>query len=357
MLQHNMLNSIENCSRDTMVDDSMHKGGAMSWNGKRVFVTGAGGFIGSHLCEKLVEIGAKVTALVRYNSKGSFGFLEDFSDDTINSIKVVFGDIRDESTFLLHLKNKDIVFHLAAIPGIPYSFIHPHDIFDTNAKGSLNLLNAARDCNLGKIILVSSAETYGDAKYMPIDEKHPQFPKSPYAASKAAMEKMAWSFYYSYALPVTIVRLFNNYGPRQSARAITPTIITQALATNEIRIGSIDPRRDFTFVLDTVDALTEVALSSDNGDVYNIGSGIDISVGEIIERVVKIIGKKNIKATTDKSRIRPEKSEVPMLRADHTHLTESTGWQPTFSHEQGLSLTIDWIRKHLHMYKPGIYNI
>jgi NAD dependent epimerase/dehydratase len=329
----------------------------MNWNKKRAFVTGAGGFIGSHLCEKLVELGADVTALVRYNSKGSYGFLEDFTENIRKNIKVVSGDIRDESTFRIHLKNQDVVFHLAAIPGIPYSFVHPHDIFDTNARGSLNLLNAARGLDLEKIVLVSSAETYGDAKYTPLDEKHPQFPKSPYAASKAAMEKIAWSFYYAYALPITMVRLFNNYGPRQSARAITPTIITQLLSGDEIKIGSVDPRRDFTFVLDTVEAFTRIASLPDNGDLFNIGSGVDISVGEIIDKVAKILGKDDIKITTDEARIRPEKSEVGMLRADHTHLEESTGWKPQFSYEKGLGLTVDWIRQRLDMYKPGVYNI
>ncbi|UCG30875.1 MAG: SDR family NAD(P)-dependent oxidoreductase [candidate division WOR-3 bacterium] len=329
----------------------------MNWKNKRVFITGAGGFIGSHLCEKLVQIGAEVTALVRYNSKGSHGFLEDTGEDIKKNIKIVFGDIRDESTFRLHLKEQNMVFHLAAVPGIPYSFMHPHDVFDTNTLGSLNLLNAAREFDLEKIILVSSAETYGDAKYTPIDEKHPQFPKSPYAASKAAMEKFGWSFYFAYALPLTIVRLFNNYGPRQSARAVTPTIITQVLYGDHVRIGALDPRRDFIFVLDTVGALLKVAELKDNGDVFNIGSGIDISVGEILDTVKKIIGKQGIKVITDKARIRPEKSEVPLLRADCTHIHENTGWKPEFSYEEGLRLTVEWIREHMNIYKPGTYNI
>ena len=203
---------------------------------KKVLVTGAGGFIGSHLCEQLVQLGAEVTALIRYNSRSSYGFIEDLPWDIRNKIKIVMGDIRDENVFRVNLKDQDIVFHLAAIPGIPYSFIYPRDIFDTNTLGSLNLLNAARNQKLSKIILVSTAETYGDSKYLPIDEHHPQFPKSPYAACKAAMEDFAWSYLYSYEMPINIVRLFNNYGPRQSARAITPTIITQMLSSNEIKI-------------------------------------------------------------------------------------------------------------------------
>ena len=329
----------------------------MSLRDKRIFVTGAGGFIGSHLCEKLVEKGADVTALVRYNSRGHHGFLEDAAGDIKKNIKVALGDIRDENTFRLHLKDKDIVFHLAAVPGIPYSFVYPQDILDTNTRGSLNLLDAARGFDLEKIILISSAETYGDAEYTPIDEKHPQFPKSPYAASKAAMEKIAWSFYFAYALPVTIVRLFNNYGPRQSARAVTPTIIAQMLCGDHVRIGALDPRRDFVFVLDTVEALLRVAELSDNGDVFNIGSGADISIGEILEKVKAIIGKDDLQVITDKTRIRPEKSEVPLLRADCTHIRAKTGWEPEYSYEDGLRLTVDWIRQHLDRYKPEIYNI
>ncbi|UCF70159.1 MAG: GDP-mannose 4,6-dehydratase [candidate division WOR-3 bacterium] len=329
----------------------------MNWKAKKVFVTGAGGFIGSHLCEKLVVMGADVTALVRYNSKGSYGFLDDAAVDIRSNIRIVLGDIRDESTFRLCLKDREIVFHLAAVPGIPYSFVHPRDVFETNALGSLHLLNAARDAELGKVILASSAETYGDAKYTPIDEQHPQIPKSPYAASKAAMEKLAWSFFYSYGVPVTIVRLFNNYGPRQSARAVTPTIITQFLSGNEIRIGSLHPRRDFTLVLDTVEAFVKVAEYPENGEVFNIGSGISISVKEIIEIISKITDKKDIKLITDEARIRPGHSEVQTLMADYTHLKDKTGWQPRFSYEEGLRLTVDWIAERLDAYKPEIYNI
>jgi nucleoside-diphosphate-sugar epimerase len=329
----------------------------MNWKRTRAFVTGAGGFIGSHLCEKLVQIGADVTALVRYNSRGSHGFLDDFPPGLKKGINVILGDIRDESTFRLHLRDKDIVFHLAAIPGIPYSFAHPHDVFETNALGSLNLLNAARSFDLNKIILVSSAETYGDARYMPIDEQHPQFPKSPYAASKASMEKIAWSFFLSYEMPITIVRLFNNYGPRQSARAVTPTIISQFLSGDEVRIGSLHPKRDFTLVLDTVEAFIKVAEYDEKGEVFNIGSGGSISVREIIEIVSKITGKQNIKVITDETRVRPGKSEVQSLKADCTHLKNKTGWEPRTSYEDGLRLTIDWIAAHLDAYKPEIYNI
>ncbi len=324
---------------------------------KKIFVTGAGGFIGSHLCERLVHLGAEVTALVRYNSKGSHGFLEDAPGDIKDSIKVVLGDIRDENTFREHLGNKDIVFHLAAVPGIPYSFIYPHDIFDNNTLGSLNLLNSARDMKPGKIILASTAETYGNSKYLPIDEEHPQIPKSPYAACKAAMEKLAWSFIYAYEMPVTIVRLFNNYGPRQSARAVTPSIITQMLRGNEVKIGSLHPKRDFTFVLDTVEALIKVADLSEYGDVFNIGSGSYLSVQEIINIVAKLLNKKDLNIITDESRIRPGKSEVEALRADYTRLKERTGWYPKHSYEEGLKKTIDWFTKNLRLYKSSIYNI
>ena len=328
----------------------------MNWSGKKVFVTGAGGFIGSHLCERLVDAGAEVTALVRYNSKGSYGFLEEnlVSKD---GARIVLGDIRDETVFRSYLKHIDIVFHLAAIPGIPYSFLYPRDVFEINADGSLNLLIAAKEFGVGKIVLASSAETYGDSKYLPIDEDHPQYPKSQYAASKAAMEKLAWSFYFADELPINIVRLFNNYGPRQSARAVTPTIITQLFAGDEVKIGSLDPKRDFTFVLDTVGAFLKVGELEEYGNVFNIGSGISVSVKEIIDTVCKILGRKGIKVVTDDSRIRPGQSEVWALMANNTRLKEATGWQPKFSYEEGLKITIDWIREHMGDYKVGKYSI
>ena len=328
----------------------------MNWSKKKVAVTGAAGFIGSHLSERLVELGAEVTALVRYNSRGSYGFLEDLSKETKDTIKVILGDIRDENIFRVLLKDAEVVFHLAAIPGIPYSFLCPQHVFEVNAMGSLNLLRVARDISPDKVILASTAETYGDSRYLPIDEEHPQIPKSPYAASKAAMETVAWSAFFADDVPVSIVRLFNNYGPRQSARAITPTIITQMLSSNEIKIGSLHPKRDFTFVLDTVEAFTKVAELSKSGEVYQIGSGISISVQEIIDTVSKILGKE-VKIVVDESRIRPGRSEVGALKADYTRLKNATGWQPQVSYEEGLKITIDWIEKHLDQYKPEVYNI
>jgi dTDP-glucose 4,6-dehydratase len=328
----------------------------MDWRGKKVLVTGAGGFIGSHLCERLVDIGAEVTALVRYNSRGSYGFLEEtlVSKD---GARIVLGDIRDEAIFRSYLKHIDIVFHLAAIPGIPYSFVYPRDVFEINAGGSLNLLIAAREFSVKNIVLASSGETYGDSKYLPIDEDHPQYPKSQYAASKAAMEKAAWSFFYADQVPINIVRLFNNFGPRQSARAVTPTIITQLLAGDEVKIGSLEPKRDFTFVLDTVGAFLKVGELEGHGNVFNIASGISVSVKEIIDTACKILGKKGIKVVTDNSRIRPAQSEVWALKGNNTRLREATGWQPKFSYEEGIKITIDWIREHMGGYKVGKYSI
>ena len=328
----------------------------MNWNKKKVVVTGAAGFIGSHLSERLVELGAEVTALVRYNSRGSYGFLEDFSQETKDKIKVVLGDIMDRSTFRVLLKDAEVVFHLAAIPGIPYSFRCPIPVFEVNANGSLNLLCVAKEYKPSKIILASTGETYGDSQYLPIDEKHPQVPKSPYAASKAAMEMAAWSAYYADDIPVSVVRLFNNYGPRQSARAITPTIITQMLSSDELKIGSLYPKRDFTFVLDTVEAFIKVAELSESGEVYQIGSCISISVQEIIDTVSKILGKK-VKIVTDEARIRPGRSEVGALKADYTRLKNATGWEPKVSYEEGLKITIEWMKQHLDQYKPEVYNI
>ena len=262
-----------------------------------------------------------------------------------------------KQSFRSHLPGKDVIFHLAAIPGIPYSFLYPRDVFDINAGGSLNLLVAARELGVGRIVLASSAETYGDSQYLPIDENHPQYPKSQYAASKAAMEKLAWSFFYADGVPVNIVRLFNNYGPRQSARAVTPTIITQLLSGNEVRIGSLEPKRDFTFVLDTVEAFLKVGELEDNGQVFNIGSGISISVREIIDTACGILGKSSIEVIAEDSRIRPGQSEVWSLKADTTRLKKTTGWQPRFSYQEGLEVTIDWMREHLADYKVGEYSI
>lgn len=328
----------------------------MSWSGRKVAITGAAGFIGSHLCERLVELDADVTALVRYNSRGSYGFMDNFPKETQDKIKVVLGDIRDQNIFRAILPDVEVVFHLAAIPGIPYSFICPHDVFEINTVGSLNLLTVAREFNVRKIILASTAETYGDSQYMPIDEKHPQIPKSPYAASKAAMEKLAWSAWLADGVPVTVTRLFNNFGPRQSARAITPTVITQMLSSDEIKIGSLYPKRDFTFVLDTVEAFIKLAECGENGEVYQIGSEISISVQEIIDNVSKILGK-TVNIIEDQSRVRPGKSEVPALKSNCAKIREATGWKPVIPYEEGLKQTVAWIDEHLDQYKPDVYNI
>ena len=328
-----------------------------NFKNKKILVTGAGGFIGSHLCERLVNLGAEVTALVRYNSRGSHGFLEDSPTDIREKIHVVLGDIRDENTFRVHMKEQEIVYHLAAIPGIPYSFIFPRDLFENNTLGSLNLLNVARDTKPEKIILASTAETYGDSQYLPVDEKHPQFPKSPYAACKAAMEKLAWSFSFSYEMSVIIVRLFNNYGPRQSTRAVIPTIITQMLSSNVLKIGSLHPKRDFTFVFDTVEAFIKVAGLKTSGNIFNIGSGFYISVQEIIDIVTLLLNKKDLNIITEEKRIRPGKSEVNALRADYSKLNQETGWQPEYSFEEGLKKTIKWFERNLHLYKSDIYGI
>ena len=327
----------------------------MDWAGTRVFVTGAGGFIGSHLCERLADLGADVTALVRYNSRTSFGFLECAAKDKRRRLAVVLGDIRDEEVFRLHLPAQDVVFHLAAVPGIPYSFEHPRDVVEINTMGSLNLLTAARRQNALRVVLVSSAETYGDARYLPIDEEHCQNPKSPYAASKAAMEKLALSFHFADDVRLNIVRLFNNYGPRQSARAVTPTILTQLLVGDSVTIGSLEPKRDFTFVLDTVDALLKVASLDAYGAVYNVGSGVSLSVGEIVDVACRVLGRSGVETVKDDARVRPGQSEIWSLECENRKLREATGWQPCFTYEEGLRLTIEWIRANLDLYKPERY--
>lgn len=329
----------------------------MEWKNKKVLVTGAGGFIGSHLVERLVELGANVHAFVRYNSRNDWGMIELFPEETKKKIKIIAGDVRDIDAVHGAAKDIDIIFHLAAVIPIPYSYIHPREIIETNVIGTLNVLVAAKKNKIKRIIHTSTSEVYGTALYTPIDEKHPLQAQSPYSASKIAADKIAESFYLSYNLPVTIIRPFNTYGPRQSARAIIPTIITQALTKEEVFIGSRHPTRDLTYVSDTVEGFIKLAESDDKilGEVINIGSNFEISIGELASKIVSLTGK-NVKILFDESRVRPEKSEVERLRADNMKALNLLNWEPKVSLDNGLKRTIDWISKNLHMYKPDIYN-
>ncbi len=321
----------------------------------KVLVTGAGGFIGSHLVEKLIRLGYEVRAFIRYNSRNQWGWLEEceFRKD----IDHYMGDIRDFDSVFKAMKGCSGVIHLAALIGIPYSYIDPLSYIKTNIEGTYNILEAARQLALENIIITSTSEVYGTAQYTPIDERHPINPQSIYAATKSSADSLTHSYYLSYNLPVKIVRPFNTYGPRQSARAIIPTIITQILRGNKIKIGALYTTRDFTFVSDIVDGFIETFKNSKClGEFINLGSGEDISIGELAKKITKIIGKE-VEIVIEEERIRPASSEVMKLQADFTKAKRILGWQPTISLEEGLKITIDWIKEHLAFYKPEMYTI
>lgn len=322
----------------------------------KILVTGAGGFIGSHLTEFLIEKGHDVRAFVRYNSRNFWGWLE--KSKVIDKIEVYTGDVRDYDSVYNAMKGVDVVFHLAALIGIPYSYISPLAYIKTNVEGTYNILQAARERKVSRVVHTSTSEIYGTAQYVPIDEKHPYNPQSPYAASKAAADHLALSFYRSFGLPVTIIRPFNTYGPRQSARAVIPTIIIQILSGKErIKFGNLRPTRDFNFVIDIVRGFYEVGLHPDSvGEVFNLGTGREVSIGDLPKIIAKLIGKK-VEVEMDKNRFRPEKSEVERLCADATKAAELSGWKPKYSFEEGLKITIEWFRDRLENFKPDVYNV
>lgn len=326
---------------------------------KKVLLTGACGFIGSHLAERLLDEGCDLRAFVYYNSFGSYGWLEDLPAEKLKHIDIFMGDVRDPNGVRTAMKGVDVVFHLAALIGIPYSYHSPDSYVDTNIKGTLNILQAARDENVEKILVTSTSEVYGTALYAPIDEKHPKQGQSPYSATKIGADHMAESFYRSFNLPVTIVRPFNTYGPRQSARAVIPTIITQLLAgKDEVKLGSLSPKRDMVYVKDTAEAFCRIAeCDSTNGHEINIATGYEISIGEMAENIISQMNPQ-AKIITEEERVRPEKSEVMRLMGDCTKLTELTGYKPSKSLQDGLAETIEWFRKHgLKGYKADIYNV
>ncbi len=329
----------------------------MNWNKKKVLVTGAGGFIGSHLIEKLVKLGVNMRALIRYNSRNDFGLIEILPNKIKAKIDIVAGDLRDSETIREIMKDREIIFHLGALIDIPYSYLHPREVVQTNVMGTLNILTAAKDMNIERIIHTSTSEVYGTAQYSPIDEKHFLQGQSPYSATKIAADKLAESFYCSFNLPITTIRPFNTYGPRQSARAIIPTIITQMLTKKEIFLGSLSPTRDFTYVSDTVESFIKAAQSDKSiGEVINVGSNFEISVGSLVEKISYLIGKK-VKITCDKKRIRPKKSEVGRLIADNSKAKGLIDWSPKITIDNGLKKTIEWIEKNIKLYKINIYNI
>lgn len=332
----------------------------MELKGKNVLVTGADGFIGSHLVEQLLAEGANVTAFVYYNSFNSWGWLDTFSKEVLEKIKIFSGDIRDPNGVREACKNIDIVFHLAALIAIPYSYHSPDSYVDTNIKGTLNILQAAKDLGIQKILVTSTSEVYGTALYVPIDEKHPRQGQSPYSATKIGADAMADSFYRSFNLPVTIVRPFNTFGPRQSARAVIPTIISQLLAgKTEIQLGAIHPTRDLLFVKDTARGFVEIAKEDALiGQEVNIATNSEITVGDLAQKLIDKINP-SAKIVTDSQRLRPEKSEVERLFGCNKKIIESTNWRPKFTFDEALDQTIEWFSKeeNLRQYKTDIYNV
>ena len=332
----------------------------MQLGSKRVLVTGADGFIGSHLVEGLLAEGCSVRAFVFYNSFNSWGWLDSLPADTRNAIDIFAGDIRDPNGVRNAMKDMDVVFHLAALIAIPFSYHSPDSYVDTNIKGTLNVLQAARDAGCERVLVTSTSEVYGTARYVPIDEQHPFQGQSPYSATKIGADRLAESFYRSFGLPVTIVRPFNTYGPRQSARAVIPTIITQLLAgISELKLGSLHPTRDFNFVLDTVRGFIEIAKSDLTlGEEINIATQQEISIGQLATELIRQLNPA-ARIITDDVRLRPELSEVERLNGSNEKIQRLTTWRPTYSLEQGLAETVAWFRDqgNAARYKAERYNV
>lgn len=330
----------------------------MNWNNKKVLVTGSAGFIGSNLVESLVAKGAKVTAFVHYNFQNNWGNLERLSKDVKDSIEVFQGDLQDGYSVAKACKGQNIVFHLGALIAIPYSYIAPNSYVNTNITGTLNVMQASLDNNVEKVIHTSTSETYGTAIYTPIDENHPLQGQSPYSASKIGADKIAESYFRSFDLPVATIRPFNCFGPRQSARAVIPTIISQLVKSpKEIKLGSLTPVRDFTFVKDTARGFIKMAESPDAvGKVINVGNGKGITIGELAKMIADLM-KKEVTFFADESRVRPYKSEVFTLICDNKKAKEVIDWVPEYSLSQGLQETIKFIEENIEIYKPEIYNV
>lgn len=327
------------------------------FNNKKVLVTGAGGFIASHLIERLVLEGGSVRAFVRYNSRGDPGLLNVLPPDVRSHIEIIPGDLRDLPAVQAALAGVSHVFHLGALIAIPYSYVHPAEVVETNVMGTLNVLLAARQSAVERLVHTSTSEVYGTALKVPIDETHPLQGQSPYSASKIGADKLVESFYRSFDLPVVTLRPFNTYGPRQSARAVIPTIIAQALSGDVIHLGNLEARRDLTYVTDTVDGFLRVALApAVEGETFNLGFGQEVSIAELAETVFAILGR-SARIEVDGERLRPEKSEVQRLLSNNQLARQRLGWQPLVGLRQGLELTIDWIRRHLHDYRPDRYQI
>ena len=328
----------------------------MNLKNQTVLVTGGGGFIGSRLCERLVQSGATVRAFVRYTSRAEIGLLRFLEPDILKKVEIIRGDLRDFSAVEQASRGVDIVFHLGALISIPYSYVHPVETVQTNVLGTLNILEACRKSG-AKLVHTSTSEVYGTALRVPIDEDHPLQGQSPYSASKIGADKLVESYFRSFGLPTVTVRPFNTYGPGQSTRAVIPTIITQALAGGVVRLGNLDAIRDFTYLDDTVEGFLLTAQADTwNGETYNLGSGEEISIGAIAALIFRLMGKQ-AEIQLEKSRLRPEKSEVLRLISDNRKAKLELGWQPTVGTEEGLRRTISWIGEHLDLYQPEEYGL
>jgi NAD dependent epimerase/dehydratase len=323
------------------------------WKGKRVLVTGAGGFIASHLVERLLHKGARVRAFVRYNSRDEAGFLREVKAQ--EGLEIVAGDLRNMGAVESAVEGMETVFHLGAVISIPYSYVNPVEVVESNVTGTLNVLMACRKWGVERVVHTSTSEVYGTARVVPIDESHPLQGQSPYSASKIGADKLAESFWDSYSLPVVTVRPFNTYGPRQSARAVIPTIVSQALLREVVHLGNLEARRDFTYVDDTVEGFMMAAITEGiEGVVVNLGTGEDISVREVAETIIALTGRK-VRIEVEEERMRPERSEVMRLVSDNRLAREKIGWRPEVSLEDGLRKTIDWIEGHLEHFNPDRY--
>ena len=323
----------------------------------KALVTGAAGFIGSHLTQRLIHDGHDVRAFIRYTSRNDIGLLKYLSPDEQDALEIIPGDLRDPHAVHQAVAGVDVVFHLGAIISIPYSYQHPYETAQTNFIGTLNILSACRAHNTQSLVHTSTSEVYGTALRVPMDESHPLQGQSPYSASKIGADALVESFYRSYDLPVVTVRPFNTYGPRQSARAVIPTIITQALTRDQVHLGNLDARRDFTYVADTVDGFLCAAHASGvEGQVYNLGVGHDISIGELANAIINHIGRP-VQIVTEQQRQRPQKSEVMRLHSDNTQARTHLDWRPQHTLAEGLSKTIEWIAKNLDDYRPNQYQI
>jgi NAD dependent epimerase/dehydratase len=327
----------------------------MQLRDRPVLVTGAGGFIGSHLVERLLAENARVRAFVRYNSRGDPGFLRMLSDEDRARVEMIAGNLEDQDAVRKAADGVDVVFHLGALISIPYSYRHPLEVAKTNLLGTMNVLLACRDLRVKRMVHISSSEVYGTAIHVPISESHPLQGQSPYSASKIGADKLAESFYCAFSLPVVTVRPFNTYGPRQSTRAVIPVIITQALTQDKIHLGNLNTIRDFTFVLDTVSGMIKAAqVEGVEGQVMNLGTGQEIRIGELAEKIIQKTGRE-VEIVVDSDRLRPQASEVMRLISDNSLARKSLGWEPQTSLDDGLDRTIEWMKTHLDLYRIGKY--